>query len=204
MTTPVRDPEQQKARNMRRTMLACAGLVVTMTGLAFAAVPLYALFCRVTGFGGTPMIATEAAGRVSDRVFTVRLDANVAPGLGWTFVPEQPFVTVRAGETATVFFKVHNIGTDQSAGMATFNVQPDIIGGYFNKLQCFCFNEMVLKPGETLDAPVVFFVDPAVETNHDLDRVATLSLSYTFFPAKRSVKPLAEVRDPTQHKTPKL
>ncbi len=193
----------RRDRNMRRTMLACVGVVGTMTGMAFAAVPLYDLFCKMTGFGGTPRIASQAASSVSERTYTVRFDANVAPGLPWRFEPETPEVTVRAGETITVFYKMRNTAKTDTTGMANFNVQPDIMGGYFNKLQCFCFNELTLKPGEILEAPVVFFVDPAIVENRELDRIRTITLSYTFFPAKGSPKPLAEVKNGTP-KAPEL
>ena len=186
--------QQTKARAMRRTMFACVGVVATMTGAAFAAVPLYELFCKVTGFGGTPRIAESEASRVADRVFTVRFDANVAPGLPWKFEPETPSVDVRAGETITVFYKIRNTSSSESVGIANFNVQPNQLGGWFNKLQCFCFNELTLKPGESMDAPVVFFVDPEIVKERELERVRTITLSYTFFPAKGHPKPLAEAK----------
>lgn len=192
------------ARKMRRTMFACLGIVGTMTGMAFAAVPLYDLFCRVTGFGGTPMVAEKAPTKISETFYTVRFDANVAPGLPWKFEPETPFVEVRAGETITVFYRIRNTAPVETTGMATFNVSPNQMGGWFNKLQCFCFNELTLKPGETMDAPVVFFVDPALPDNRELERIRTITLSYTFFPAKGSAKPLAEAKTGTTPKAPEL
>lgn len=184
-----------KARAVRRTAMICAGVIVGMGGMAFAAVPLYDLFCRATGFGGTPRVATAGASSIGERVVTVRFDANVAPGLGWKFEPEMPTIEARVGETKTVFYKLTNTGTKPSVGIASFNVLPEMTGGYFNKIQCFCFNEITLQPGESMEAPVVFYVDPAIEKERDLKSASTITLSYTFFPAKGSSKPLAAVKD---------
>jgi cytochrome c oxidase assembly protein subunit 11 len=172
-----------------------------MLGAAYAAVPLYDLFCRVTGFGGTPMVASAAPAAAGQRVMTVRFDANVVPGLTWRFQPEVSSVDARVGETKTIFYKLTNVGPTSSTGIASFNVVPEMTGGYFNKIQCFCFNEITLSPGESMEAPVVFFVDPAIDTNRDLKSATTITLSYTFVAAKGSPKPLAEVKDKP---TPKL
>lgn len=185
------DPNQK----IRRTMQACALLVASMLGLAYAAVPLYSLFCKVTGFGGTPLVATQAPDSIGTRMFSVQFDTNVANGLPWRFIPEQPRIDARAGETITVFYKITNKSDQETAGMATYNVQPDIMAPYFNKLQCFCFNEMVLKPHETVEVPVVFFIDPAAAQDRDIERIAMISLSYTFFPAKRSEKSVVQAKD---------
>jgi len=193
MTEPARLLDAK--HSIRRTMQACTLLVVSMLGLAYAAVPLYSLFCKMTGFGGTPIIATKAPDTVGTRVFSVQFDSNVANGLPWRFSPEQPRMDVRAGETMTVIYKITNLSDRETAGMATYNVQPEIIASYFNKLECFCFNEMVLKPRETVEVPVVFFIDPAAAQDRDIERIAMTSLSYTFFPAKRSEKSVVQAKD---------
>lgn len=169
---------------VRRTVLICAGVAMGMTGLSFAAVPLYDMFCRATGFGGTPKVGTAATGQILDRTMAVRFDANVAPGLGWAFQPENPTVELRVGETKTVFYKITNKSDRASTGIATFNVAPENGAAYFVKIQCFCFTEHTLQPGETLEAPVVFYIDPEIAGNRDLKALKTLTLSYTYFPAK--------------------
>lgn len=191
----------QQQRAARRTAVACVSVFTGMLGMAYAAVPLYDLFCRVTGFGGTTMVATSAPAKAGERAFAVRFDANVAPGLGWRFEPEVPSISARVGETKTVFYKLTNTGKKPTTGIASFNVAPDMTGAYFNKIQCFCFNEITLQPGESMEAPVVFFIDPEIEKERDLKSAGMITLSYTFFPAKGSPKPLAEVKDGT---TPKL
>jgi cytochrome c oxidase assembly protein subunit 11 len=172
-----------RARSVR-TALWCGGIVMTMTALAFASVPLYDLFCRVTGFGGTPMVRSEAASSVSERRLQVRFDANVAPGLKWRFDAETSVVTPRIGETMTVFYRVTNTSDRPQTGIATFNVQPSHVGAFFVKMQCFCFNEHTLQPGETMEAPVVFYIDPDFEKQRELRNVHSLTLSYTYFPSK--------------------
>jgi cytochrome c oxidase assembly protein subunit 11 len=191
--SPSRQATQQAnlARATRRTALICVGVVTFMTAAAFAAVPLYDLFCRVTGFGGTPMVRAENTTRLSDRRITVRFDANVAPNLPWRFVAEETTVDLRLGETRIVSYKVTNTSDRPTTGMATFNVQPAQSGAYFVKIQCFCFNEHTLQPGETMEAPVVFYVDPEIEQNAELKKLKSITLSYTYFPAKGG-QPVAE------------
>lgn len=179
----------QTAR-IRRTAFACLGLAVGMVGLAYASVPLYDLFCRVTGFDGTPLVAAKAPGHVVDRPIKVRFDANVAPGLNWRFTPETPEVTVKLGETTTVLYRVTNEGPAPTTGMATFNVAPGLAGAYFVKLECFCFTEQTLQPGETKESAVVFYVDPALVDDPNVANLPGVTLSYTYFPAKSS-KPVA-------------
>ena len=168
----------------RRTALACLGLAVGMVGMAYAAVPLYDLFCRVTGFDGTPLVRTLPAGEVLDREISVRFDANVAPGLTWRFAAEAPEVKVKLGQTTTVLYRVTNEGPAASAGIATFNVQPSLAGGYFVKLECFCFTEQTLQPGETRDSAVVFYVEPGLTQDPNVRHLESITLSYTYFPAK--------------------
>ncbi len=169
------------ARN-RRLAAICGGVALGMVGLAYASVPLYELFCRVTGYGGTTQRAEAAPGGAagSGRVVTVRFDANVAPGLSWSFKAEQPSLSLRVGEERLGFFRAENIGPVPVVGTATYAVTPHKAGIYFAKVQCFCFTEQVLKPGEVIDMPVSFFVDPAIEDDRNLDDVRTITLSYTF------------------------
>jgi cytochrome c oxidase assembly protein subunit 11 len=174
---------EPKPGNLRVAAL-CASLALGMMGLAYASAPLYDLFCRVTGFGGTPMVGTGPAGEILDRTMAVRFDANVAPGLTWRFRPEAPEVKVRVGETTTVHYTVTNTGPEPATGVATFNVQPPLMGSYFVKLQCFCFTEQTLQPGETMESAVVFYVDPAMAQDPNVRDKTSVTLSYTYFPAK--------------------
>jgi cytochrome c oxidase assembly protein subunit 11 len=171
-------------RKMQRTALACVGVAVGMVGLAYASVPLYDLFCKVTGFGGTPITRADNASDVVNRTIAVRFDANVAPGLKWRFTPETPEVKVKLGETTTVLYKVTNTGDKPATGIATYNVQPDLAGTYFSKLECFCFTEQTLQPGETLESAVVFYVDPRLVEDSDVKDLSSITLSYTYFPSK--------------------
>ncbi|PSC04655.1 cytochrome c oxidase assembly protein [Alsobacter soli] len=200
--TPRPSPAPDRSRAARRTVIACAATVAGMVGLSYAAVPLYRIFCQATGFGGTPQVATEGSKTTGERVFTVRFDSNVAPGLSWRFEPEQPTVDVKVGETTTIFYKITNTGSQPVSALASFNVAPELTGAYFTKLQCFCFNEITLKAGETLEAPVVFYIDPAITKDRDLATASEITLSYTIFPSKGSSKPVAENNDPTRK--PKL
>jgi cytochrome c oxidase assembly protein subunit 11 len=183
-------PQAKAARNH----LVAAGAVVValaMVGAAYAAVPLYFLFCRATGYGGTTQVATEAPALKGQRMLTVRLDANVAPGLPWTFEAETASVRLRTGATATVYFKVHNRVAHETAATAVYNVSPGVAGAYFDKISCFCFSEQHLGPDETAELPVVFFLDPKLEQDETLNRVEEITLSYTLFAAPDSSKPVA-------------
>jgi cytochrome c oxidase assembly protein subunit 11 len=168
----------------RRTAAACIAGAVGMLGLAYASVPLYDLFCRVTGFDGTPLVGTGPSKTVLDKTVAVRFDTNVAPGLNWSFAPEATHVAAKLGETKTVFFRVRNEGPSPSTGIATFNIQPGVAGGYFVKIQCFCFNEQTLQPGEVMDFPVVFYLDPALTEDGNTKDLAEITLSYTYFASK--------------------
>jgi cytochrome c oxidase assembly protein subunit 11 len=180
-----------QAAKAKRTALICTGVAMAMTGLAFASVPLYDLFCKATGFGGTPMVGTAATGTILERKMAVSFDANVAPGLGWRFEAESPEVSFRIGQTQTVFYKITNTTNRASTGIATFNVTPAQAAAYFVKIQCFCFTEHTLQPGESIEAPVVFYIDPEIAQNRDLNGVKSLTLSYTYFPSKNG-QPVAE------------
>jgi cytochrome c oxidase assembly protein subunit 11 len=171
-----------------RIALACAAFAALMLGTAFAAAPLYDLFCRLTGFNGIPLRATSAPATVGSRVVTVRFDANVNK-LPWRFAPEDGARRVRIGETVTAYYRITNTSDRPLTGVAAFNVEPAIASAYFNKVQCFCFNETTLQPGETLDLPVVFYIDPDIEKDADLKDLGAITLSYTFFPAANAAKP---------------
>ena len=165
-----------------RTALVCALIVAGMTGAAFAAVPLYQAFCRVTGFDGATRRAEQAPAAALDRTVQVRFDANTR-GLPWTFTTEQVSQTVKIGATNMAFYKVTNTGDRPATGVATYNVVPESAGPHFRKLQCFCFSEQTIAPGETVEFPVVYFVDPELATDPETRRVDQITLSYTFFPA---------------------
>ena len=168
----------------RRTIFAVALVGCGMLGLSFAAVPLYDLFCRVTGYGGTTQVAANDAGQTLDRQMVVRFDSSVNRKLLWHFAPEVNKIKVRVGETNLASYTATNQGDAPVVGTATFNVTPDKMGQYFNKIECFCFTEQVLNPGETVHMPVSFFIDPAIAEDENLADVTTVTLSYTFFQAK--------------------
>ena len=175
------------SRANRRVAVALAGVVVAMAGAAYAAVPLYDLFCRVTGFGGTTQVAAAAPETVGERVFTIRFNADVDPKLPWAFQPVERSMTVKVGESGLAFFRAENLASRQTAGTATFNVTPLKAGQYFNKVQCFCFTEQRLAAGDSIEMPVSFFVDPAIVDDPNLDEVKTITLSYTFFPDEQAM-----------------
>jgi len=174
---------RQKRRNGALAVVL-VGVAGGMVGLSFAAVPLYRLFCQITGFGGTTQVATAPSEPVSDRYVTVRFNADVAPGLPWRFEPMQNAVRVRFGEIALARFVAVNLSDRPVTGSATFNVTPFKTGPYFSKVQCFCFDEQTLAPGERAEMPVSFFVDPEMIDDPNVREVKTITLSYTFFRAK--------------------
>ncbi len=177
--------------------LSCAVFVVAMVGAAYAAVPLYNWFCRTTGFGGTPITAERAPAAPIGRSINVRFDGNVADGLPWHFGPDRPSIRIRIGETTLFHYTAKSFAQADSEGIASYNVSPPEAAGYFNKLQCFCFTNQRLAPGEKMDMPVVFFIDPEIDKDPQFRSLDTITLSYTFFPAKNPVKnpakPLAAV-----------
>jgi cytochrome c oxidase assembly protein subunit 11 len=172
----------QLADRNRRTAGLAVLLVLAMTGLAFASVPLYRLFCQVTGFDGTTMRAAAAPGPVAGREVAVRFDANAAPSLPWRFAPEKAREIVTIGEREMAFYTARNLSARAVTGTATFNVSPVQAGKYFSKIQCFCFTEQVLKPGESVRMPVVFFVDPKILEDPEARSISEITLSYTFYP----------------------
>jgi len=178
-------------RPNQRVAIAVLAVALLMVGLSFAAVPLYALFCKATGYAGTPQVASRNSDHFGKRSLLVRFDANVAPGLAWTFEPETDALNVRTGETVTVYFKATNQSATESAALATFNVTPEQTGAWFNKISCFCFTEQRLAAHESAEMPVVFFLDPTLESDPSMAAIDTLTLSYTFFPTKHAVAPVA-------------
>lgn len=163
-----------------RLALTLAAVVPVMVGLSFAAVPFYSWFCRTTGYGGTTSVAKAAPGAVAESV-TVVFDANVAPGMPWQFRPKQQSMTVRFGESALAFYEAYNPTDRVIAGQAAYNVAPDVVGRFFDKIACFCFNLQVLQPGERIEMPVTFFVDPAMLKDTDAGQLRSVTLSYTMF-----------------------
>jgi cytochrome c oxidase assembly protein subunit 11 len=171
---------------------ACGVFVAAMLGAAYAAVPLYNWFCRTTGFGGTPQIATAAPSHIVDRKLKVRFDANIAGGLPWRFGPEQNFLEVRIGEVVTINYRVVNESARETVGVASYNVSPPTVGAYFSKINCFCFSEQRLKAGEERDMTVVFFVDPELVKDAEQDGLDSITLSYTMYPVRQPETPRVE------------
>jgi cytochrome c oxidase assembly protein subunit 11 len=188
----------ETSRRNGRAALGGVALVLTMIGLTYAAVPFYAAFCRATGYEGTPQIAKSAPAFKGGRTLRVAFDANVAPGLPWSLEPETDSVVVRTGRTATVFFRARNLSDKPTAANAVYNVTPEVSGAWFDKIQCFCFSEQHLGPHETAEWPVVFFLDPKLETDDSMDKVDSITLSYTMFaapePQNSVTSPSAPVR----------
>jgi cytochrome c oxidase assembly protein subunit 11 len=178
-------------RRKGATALLLALVVAGMAGLSFASVPLYRLFCQATGVGGTTQRADRVPTNASDVVVTVRFNAETAPDLGWEFHSLQDAVTVHPGEQRQLFYRAVNKTTQPVTASATFNVTPAKSGIYFDKLQCFCFSEQHLEPGESADMGVVFFVDPDILTDPNTTDVRTITLSYTMFRAHTPVRPTA-------------
>ncbi len=194
-------PAKTKQSRQRFVALGAAAAVGAMLGLSYAAVPLYRMFCAATGFGGTTQVAEHAPSIHGTRSLTVSFDTNVAPGLNWSFAPETPRLSVLTGETQTVFFKVTNRSDEEVTARAGYNVSPDISGAYFDKINCFCFTEQKLGPHETVEMPMVFFLDPALEKDRDMAGVAEVTLSYTFFPVKAPAPAVAVKTDQVKDKS---
>src|SRR5512144_2891834 len=163
--------------------LSLVGLVAGMVGLSFASVPLYRMFCQVTGYGGTPQRAEKAPGEVLDRTVTIRFDGNVDHSLPWTFAPVQQTMDVKIGETALAFFKASNNSSVPMSGRAVFNVAPELAGRYFTKIECFCFKQQTLAAHASVEMPVTFFVDPKIVDDDDTKTIDEITLSYTFYRA---------------------
>lgn len=169
-----------KLQGNNRTLAKLVALVALMVSLSFAAVPFYDWFCKTTGYGGTPSVADSGSDLILDQTVKVRFDASLDQGMPWTFKPVVRSVEVRIGETVLAFYEAHNPTDRVIAGTASFNVFPDAAGGYFTKIDCFCFTEQVLQPGETVQMPVTFFVDPEIVKDPEGQFVHEIVLSYTF------------------------
>ena len=183
MTAPPGRAEQNGtvARRHRNVAVTCAFVVVSMVGLSFAAVPLYRLYCQVTGYAGTTQKAEKSSDVVLDRAITMHFDANVAKDLAWRFEPVKRTMDIKIGETVLAFYRATNTSDEPLTGTAVFNVTPEAAGIHFNKIECFCFTEQTLEPGQTVDMPVSFFVDPAIVDDSDANYLSELTLSYTFY-----------------------
>jgi len=172
-----------------RVAILAAGLAFSMLGMAYAAVPLYQMFCQVTGFAGTTQRAIEVPDKVLDQTITIRFDSNITGGLNWKFKAVEPTVDVKIGENKLAFYQATNNSDVPVTGTASFNVAPEAAGFYFSKVECFCFQEQTLQPGETVEMPVSFFVDPDIINDPDARHLTQITLSYTFYPvAKKSAK----------------
>lgn len=177
----------QRENSPRRNLavaLSMAGLALGMVGMSYAAVPLYQIFCQVTGYGGTTQRAETTPDTILDRKITVRFDANIGHGMGWKFKPVQRSIELKIGETALAFYEAQNLTNKKITGTATFNVTPEAAGRYFSKVECFCFTEQTLEAGARADMPVTFFVDPEIVQDVESKNIREITLSYTFFPVK--------------------
>ncbi|MCW8085753.1 cytochrome c oxidase assembly protein [Sabulicella glaciei] len=174
------DPQALAKRN-RRMLGGAFGVVFGMVGLAYASVPLYDLFCKVTGYGGTPMIGLAAPGAASEAEVTVRFNAATQPGLPWRFAAQQPAIRVKLGEEALAFYTARNSADAPATGISTYNVTPEVVGRYFHKVACFCFEDQTLTPGQSVDMPIAFWVDPRIAEDPVTRDIRTITVSYTFF-----------------------
>jgi cytochrome c oxidase assembly protein subunit 11 len=177
-TLPISDDD--RLRRNRRVAYYCLAFITVMVGAAYAAVPLYNLLCRLTGLDGTTQVSAGNVKGIIDREMTVRFDSNVDGALPWSVTPALP-ITDKIGSVETIVFKARNLSNKAVTGQAIFNVTPEVTGLYFNKIECFCFTEQTLQPGESVDMPVTFFVDPDIATDNKLDTVRDITLSYTFY-----------------------
>ena len=173
------------ARKNARTAGIMVMMVAGMLALAFASVPLYRMFCQLTGFDGTPLRAQRAPGAVAGEI-GVRFDANISPQLPWKFQPVQETVRIAPGARTQILYRATNLTARETHGEAVFNVSPEIAGKYFSKIECFCFTEQTLKGGQSVDMPVVFYVDPEIRKDPDTKRIDEITLSYTFYPVEKT------------------
>ena len=176
------------SRKNNRLVITCALGACLMLSASYAAVPLYQLFCQITGFGGTTQSANTVPDTVLNQAITIRFDANTSKDLGWDFKPAQNQIKLKIGENRLAFYEAVNTSDQEITGTATFNVTPFEAGTYFNKIQCFCFTEQSLKAGERVEMPVSFFIDPEITKDPQLKNVRTITLSYTFFPVKKEAE----------------
>src|SRR5262249_51841461 len=200
---PTDKPTKAAPRLSRDALVAsiCGLVVVLMVGASYAAVPFYNWFCRATGFNGTTQVATSAPSAAPlARKIAVRFDSNVAGGLPWKFEPEKTEIEVRIGEVTTVYYTVTNQSARTTAGQAAYNVTPLTVGAYFQKINCFCFTEQTMAPGEKREMPVVFYVDPSIAADHENDTLNTITLSYTFYPVRDAAPQPVATREQDQRK----
>ena len=194
-------PAEVPVRSNRRTAMIMAGVALGMLGLGFAAVPLYRIFCQVTGFGGTTMRVSEARAatvKAGSQSISVRFDANVDRGLGWQFQPQQVTQDMRIGQRKQAFYWAENTSSEPITGVASFNVEPEQAGKYFNKIQCFCFNQQTRQPGQKVDMPVIYFVDPAIAEDPETRDIKQITLSYTFHKAADGTAKALDRADPAR------
>jgi cytochrome c oxidase assembly protein subunit 11 len=184
---------RKSERRNAGVLVACTVFVGAMVGMSYAAVPLYDLFCKVTGYNGTTQRVEQASSVILDRKLRVEFDTNMASELSWNFKSLDRYLEPRIGETVQVSFKMSNPSNETQTGRAVFNVTPMAAGAYFNKLECFCFTDLTLKPGESLEMPVVFFVDPEIVKYQETKDLKVITLSYTFYPSDKP-KPVAGVK----------
>jgi|SRR5437016_3970085 len=201
MTEPRNQPNARAPRRDIVVAASCGVFVAMMVGLSYASVPFYDWFCRATGFGGRPQIATSLPQGQAGRTVRVRFDANVTGGLPWRFEPEQNEIKVSLGEVVTVNYMVTNLAARETVGQAAYNVAPSTTGSYFQKINCFCFTEQRMAPGEKREMTVVFYVDPSLAKDSELDDLDTITLSYSFYAVREPTKPVA---DAATSKTGKL
>jgi cytochrome c oxidase assembly protein subunit 11 len=172
-------------RRHRTVALLSAAVAIGMVGAAYAAVPLYRIFCQATGYAGTPRRAARAPDKALERTVVIRFDGNVAPGLPWRFAPERTTMKVKIGEPALAYYRATNTSDHRITASASYNIAPDYVASYFDKVQCFCFTEQTLEPGQTADMAVNFFIDPEIVNDKDARTVTEVTLSYTFYPVSK-------------------
>ncbi len=174
--------------NNRKVVFGCLAALAVMGSVTAASPALYKLFCQVTGYGGTTQRATAPSQHVLEKIITVRFDANVSPNLAWKFEPVQPTIDIKIGENGLAFFRATNMSDKPLKGTAAFNVSPDVAGLYFNKIECFCFKEQLLQPGQSVEMPVTFFLDPKMVEDRDTAQLSNVTLSYVFYPSDRTAE----------------
>lgn len=196
MTTDTEKTQPPSRRRDAVVAAACGAFVALMVGATYASVPFYDWFCRATGLNGTTQVSKSAPATSLDRKVTVRFDANVGAGLPWKFAPEKNQIEVRLGDVVTVEYIVTNLVARETHGVAAYNIAPLNLGAYFQKINCFCFTEQTMKPGETRAMTVVFYVDPALVNDPDGAGDLTITLSYTFYPQREPQRPVAASNAP--------
>jgi cytochrome c oxidase assembly protein subunit 11 len=183
---PGSENSDKTSRNNRRVVIGCLVALSVMGGITAYSPTLYRMFCSLTGYGGTTQRVESHSDKVLDRTMTVRFDSNIAPHLAWKFEPDVTKMDVKIGETSLAYFRVTNLSDKPVTGQAAFNVTPEVMGIYFKKLACFCFTEQTLKPHETVEMPVTFFIDPKMVDDSDTKILSEVTLSYIFYPVEHA------------------